>query len=40
MKKLKNLISEIKELNEQVTPHLSLNFIEYENLFNEHLNKK
>ena len=37
---MKSLMSEIKRLNEKITPELSLNLIEFENIFNEHLNKK
>ena len=40
IKRMKSLMSEIKRLNEKITPELSLNLIEFENIFNEHLNKK
>ena len=40
VKNLKIKISEMKELNDNFAPHLSLNLVEYENLLNEHINKK
>ena len=40
VKRLKGILSEIKKLNEKITPELSLNLIEYENLFNSELNTK